>query len=65
MIAWIKKKLQVYYLKGHTAHEIQFGRVYIRICHLSGAYWKNKPWRRFSVQIISKADYDYTKDEQS
>ena len=42
-------------LKGATAYEWQFGRVYIRVCYLDGRYWAWKPWRRVRV-ILLKAE---------
>lgn len=37
------------WFKGATAYEFQIGKWYLRICHLSGAYWAWKPWRRVSL----------------
>lgn len=34
--------------KGATAYEWQIGRLYGRITHLRGDYWKYRPWRRLS-----------------
>lgn len=39
------------FFRGATAYEMQIGRVWSRCTHLSGAYWKRKPWRRFSCGI--------------
>lgn len=36
--------------KGATSYELQVGKYYVHICHLKGAYWKFKPWRRVSLQ---------------
>ena len=40
------------WMKGATAYELQIGCVWFRWIHLSGTYWKNKPWRRFSVEVV-------------
>ena len=39
----------VYAMRGATAYEFQAWRFMLRITHLSGAYWRWKPWRRVSV----------------
>lgn len=48
--------MKMYYMRGATAYEFQWGRVWVRWCHLSGPYWKFKPWRRFSVTLIKEYD---------
>ena len=44
----------IWFKKYATAYEAQFGRIVVRICHLSGAFWRFKPWRRISVRIWPK-----------
>lgn len=39
-------------MKGATAYEFEGLGLYLRITHLEGAYWKYKPWRRFSIRWI-------------
>jgi hypothetical protein len=39
----------IYIMRGATAYEFQVWRVLLRIVHLSGAYWRWRPWRRVSV----------------
>lgn len=36
--------------RGATAYELQVGRFIVRVCHLSGAYWRWRPWRRFKLE---------------
>jgi len=40
------------FLKGATAYEAQIGRLVVRWCHLSGEYWRFKPWRRLSIKLF-------------
>lgn len=44
----------VYAGKGATAYELQVWRIVIRATHLNGNYWKNKPWRRLSIEFCDK-----------
>lgn len=44
----------LWFKRGATAYEAQFGRVWIRICHLQGPYWKWKPWHRVWIQTTNK-----------
>jgi hypothetical protein len=39
-------KWRVLAFRGATAYECQVWRVYIRVTHLRGAYWRYRPWRR-------------------
>ncbi|HEX4620301.1 MAG TPA: hypothetical protein VH208_01930 [Myxococcaceae bacterium] len=40
----------VYLLFGPTALEFQAGPFLLDWCHLSGAYWHRRPWRRLLVK---------------
>lgn len=42
------------WMRGATAYEWQWRRVYLRWTHLDGAYWRWKPWRRFSFRWLNK-----------
>lgn len=44
----------LWFSKCATAYEAQFGRVVVRFCHLRGAYWAWKPWRRLSIKWWTK-----------
>lgn len=46
------------FFRGATAYEMQIWRVWARWIHLSGAYWKRKPWRRFSCGIEARPAED-------
>lgn len=39
-------------IRGATAYEFQVGRFYLRICHLRGAHWAWRPWRRVSIRWV-------------
>lgn len=39
------------WIRGATAYEVQIGRLCVRVCHLKGAYWSWKPWRRVKIWI--------------
>lgn len=41
-------------MKGATAYEYQWGRVYLRVVHLWGGHWNWMFWRRFSLRIVPK-----------
>lgn len=41
----------IWFRRGATAYEAQFGSLVVRIVHLDGAYWRFKPWRRFSFTL--------------
>lgn len=41
-----------WFCRGATAYEFQWGRLVVRICHLRGAYWAWKPWRRVQIKIF-------------
>lgn len=44
------------FFKGSTAFECQVWRVWFRWVHLTGEYWRRKPWRRFSAGWDSSAN---------
>lgn len=39
--------------KGATAYELQIGRLCFAFCHLKGAYWRYRPWRRFECWVAN------------
>ncbi|QIG67830.1 hypothetical protein EVC29_031 [Rhizobium phage RHph_Y52] len=43
------------YFKGMTAYELQIGPVWVTWCHLTGDYWRWKPWRRFRAGLENSA----------
>lgn len=47
--SYILRRLFNCWLRGATAYEWQIGRLWGRITHLDGPYWRWKPWRRFSI----------------
>lgn len=42
-------------MKGATAYEWQWRNLHLRIVHLSGDYWRWRPWRR--VEVIWHEDW--------
>lgn len=38
--------------KGIAAYELQIGRLYVRVTHLQGDWWRWRPWRRVSFHRV-------------
>lgn len=41
----------IWFRRGATAYEAQFGSCVVRIVHLSGDHLRFKPWRRLSIRF--------------